>query len=486
MSSSGRDSGGGHGGGGAFARDTGSGGSSSGVGGSPAAGGRASRFPDAGGPDASAGAGATRGAADASVMDGGAERGGSGAGGKIDAADADGGQGSVGCAAQVSAGADQTCAVKKDGTLWCWGANDLAELGDGMVVDHSLVPLQVTALGNTVVEVGTNSGRTCARQRDGVLWCWGVNSTGAIGDGTTTGDKTCGGSVPCRTTPARVLLTGHAAGLGMGAWHTCARTTDGSLYCWGLNDDGQIGQGTLRRQSCGGASYCEPTPVAVTTVGSHVTEVVSGASFSCARLDDGSVWCWGNNIYDQLGYSWGQFHCSTGQGYCSPTPLQVTPLGTTVTQITAGPFHTCARKSDGSLWCWGMNNWGQLGDGTRSGDVCGPSMGQLCKLTPVNVSALGTAVVSTSGGATAQGSTCAITSDGSVWCWGDIVADSPTPVRIAGFPRRAVQISVGVGGHACAILDDASAWCWGSNSMGKLGDGTSTDSPSPVKVKLCP
>jgi hypothetical protein len=223
----------------------------------------------------------------------------------------------------------------------------------------------------------------------------------------------------------------------------------------------------------------------VTGVGSHVVQVVSGETHECARLDDGTVWCWGSDIYDQLGYSWGQFNCSTGTGRCSPTPLQVTPLGNAVTQIAIGLFHTCALKNDGTLWCWGVNNYGQLGDGTKQGDVCGPGSSQLCKWTPVQVAALGTSVVGVAAGGTVVGTTYAVTKDGSIWRWGD-VNDSATPVRFTGLPGRPVQLSVGRGGHACAILDDDSAWCWGSNTYGKLGDGTSIDSDSAVRVKLCP
>jgi alpha-tubulin suppressor-like RCC1 family protein len=158
------------------------------------------------------------------------------------------------------------------------------------------------------------------------------------------------------------------AEVATGNYHTCARKTDGTLWCWGLADSGQIGDGTTAAASCGSIP-CHPLPVQVTTLGSSVVEVAAGWYHTCARKADGTVWCWGDNFFSQLGTgtNLGSQVCESRQNPCEPSPVRATAVGTDAAQIALGYAHSCAVKTDGTAWCWGGNYLGQLGDGTLNG-----------------------------------------------------------------------------------------------------------------------
>ena len=305
--------------------------------------------------------------------------------------------------AAVSVGTFHTCARKTDGTLWCWGRNSYGQLGDGSVTDeHS--PIEVTALGASVAAVSAGEVHTCARKTDGTLWCWGENSTGELGDGTTA-DK---------HSPVEVTALGASvAEVSAGAGHTCARKTDNTLWCWGLNYSGELGNGTTAD---------EHSPVQVTALGASAAEVSASFVHTCARKTDGTLWCWGDNVCGQLG---------DGTNAVKPSPVEVTALGASVAEISTADCRTCARKTDGTLWCWGDNFEGQLGDGTNTS-----------KPSPVEVTALGASVAEATASA----------------------------------------------GHTCARKTDGTLWCWGDNASGQLGDGTDVGKPSPVEVTAlgCP
>jgi len=237
--------------------------------------------------------------------------------------------------AVVSAGAYHTCARKLDNSLWCWGQNFSGQLGLGLSApDESDVPAKVSD-DLTWAVLSSGSGHVCATRSDGTLWCWGSNSNGQIGVGTTI----------TAFVPTQVTGTGFTS-VGAGASHTCATHTDGSLACWGLNDSGQLGDGTTAQQSV-------PNPVS----GSDWAVVGAGASHSCAIKTDGTLWCWGNNSTGQL-----------GDGTMSPhlLPTKVTTPAGPWSTIALGNGHTCASLTNGSLYCWGDNSKGQLGDGTTT------------------------------------------------------------------------------------------------------------------------
>ena len=242
--------------------------------------------------------------------------------------------------------------------------------------------------------------------------------------------------------------------------HMCAILDDGSAMCWGDNLIGQLGDGTTTDSNI---------PVAVSLpAGRTATALALGNYHSCAILDDGSIHCWGYNGYGQLG---------DGTNTNSNTPVAVNlPAGRTATALALGWQHSCAILDDGSAMCWGDNDYGQLGDGTTTDST-----------TPVAVSlpAGSTATALALGGY----HSCAILDDGSTMCWGNndngrlgdgTTTDSTTPVAVS-LPagRTATALALG-SAHSCAILDDGSVHCSGYNYYGQLGDGTTTNSNTPV------
>ncbi|MFZ6005784.1 MAG: hypothetical protein ACOYXM_17815 [Actinomycetota bacterium] len=287
---------------------------------------------------------------------------------------------------------------------------------------------------------GTHS---CAVAPSSTVYCWGLNSSGQIGDGTTT----------TRKTPVSVLGLSGVTALAAGEAHTCALLTTGAVKCWGSNSYGQLGDGTLSTRL---------TPTTVSAL-SGVTAIAASKYHTCALLSGGTVRCWGYNVHGEAG---------DGTVTNRRTPVSVVGL-TGVAAITAGNWHTCARLATGTAKCWGSNLRGQLGDGTFKE-----------RRTPVSVVGLsGISALEALGS-----STCAIKS-GTVRCWGlnhhgqlgdGTITNRTKPVPVVGLS--------GVGGlagglyHACARMTAGTAKCWGSNSYGQLGDGTRTERRTPVSV----
>ncbi len=408
---------------------------------------------------------------DANVIEGGAEMGSAGMDGAMGGADgpdgADsptagmGGAGDAdgaitsGCAVEIAMGGAHSCARRSDNTLWCWGENNESQLGDGTLTNRP-VPVQILALGANVIGVAAGSHHTCARRSDNTLWCWGENSDGQLGDGTTTR----------RPLPVPVAASlGSVSAVAMGRFHTCARKTDGTLWCWGNNFVGQLGIGGTMKQLA---------PVQVSALGTNVAEVAAGANFTCARRDNGTLWCWGNNAEGQLGTG------TAGGG--SQTPVQVPSLGTAVTAVAVGYYHACARLMDNSLRCWGANDFGQT-----SMPIGGNQP------TPTAVAPLGLSVVQVTAGVA---HICALRSDRSVWCWGwnegAQLGDGMMVTRHE--PRVVAAVGtntdmVAAGSHfTCRLRNDRTIWCWGLNRSGALGNGpTGVIRPLPVMAALpCP
>lgn len=281
--------------------------------------------------------------------------------------------------AQVSPGVWHTCAVKTDRTLWCWGANTDGQLGDGTTGAPKLTPVQVASLGASVAEVSSGKHHTCARKTDGTVWCWGA--AGALG---------LGHETPTRT-PAQVSSLGASTvELSMGGYHSCARKADGTVWCWGIKSDGQVGDGVVA--SGPGAV----SPVQVASLGTSVVKISVGHQHSCARKTNGSVWCWGLNSKGQLG---------DGTTTTTGTPVQVTSLDANVEDLQAGDEHNCVRKADQTVWCWGSNGSGALGVPDNS----------VPRTTPVQTPMVSTGVVEIAAG---YDTTCVRKTDKSVWCWG--------------------------------------------------------------------
>ena len=255
-----------------------------------------------------------------------------------------------------------------------------------------------------------------------------------------------------------LLILAPPAPAGPQANHTCAVTSGGAVKCWGYNFAGALGDGTTTDRS---------TPVNVSGLTSGATEVTTGSLHTCAVVT-GAAKCWGSNNVGKLG---------DGTTTNRLTPVDVVGLGSGVVQISAANNHTCALTMAGAVKCWGINGAGQLGDGNLP----------IASSTPVNVSGLSSGVVQIT---TGFAHTCALTTAGSVKCWGlnsvgqlgdGTNVNRSTPVDVAGLGSGVVQISAG-SNHTCVLLTAGGVKCWGDNVSGSLGDGTTTSRSTPVDV----
>jgi hypothetical protein len=300
----------------------------------------------------------------------------------------------------VSAGDQHTCAVLEGGTVRCWGDNSRGQLGTGDT-QPSLEPLEVPGLGSNVTAVAAGQSHTCALHAGGQVTCWGANDRLQLGGGSAT-----------HSTRALLVegLPANLTALTAGATHTCASTAAGEAWCWGSNTSGELGDG---RSGVGLSSG----PVRVEGLPGPARALTSGGGHTCARVGDGEVACWGSNATGALG---------DDTALDSARPVRPVGLASGVRQVRAGWAFTCAVGADGGARCWGQNQSGQLGDGTR--------------------------------------------------------LHRAAPVRVTGLPGAAEDVSAGMT-SACAVLRDGRVYCWGGNAQGQLGDASQTDREAPVRVE---
>lgn len=297
----------------------------------------------------------------------------------------------------------------------------------------------------TWVQVSTGGAHTCGVTSEGALYCWGNNKDGQLGDDT----------LNSTSQPVGVAtLSYDVVEVAAGSSHTCARLKSGELYCWGSNTFGQLGIGTPESHRF---------PALVSGLPSGVNKVTAGLGHTCAILDSGPVYCWGNNLAGALG---------DGSTESSRSPVAAPRLSHGAIQIAAGVLHSCALIESGAAYCWGNNANGELGDGTG-----------IRQLNPVAVSSLSTGVVQVAAG---DARSCATRVSGEILCWGtDSNSQSRIPARISGISDQAKMVSV-TDSHACAIMDSGKLYCWGTNAKGQLGDGTKLDRHSPAPVSNLP
>ncbi len=373
----------------------------------------------------------------------------------------------------VTAGPTHTCALISDGTVHCWGYNGDGNLGtrDPKFFRNgdkstSNVPLVVTggALANKrATQIAAGGLYTCALISNGTVTCWGyLLNPGYLGNGTATGSE-----VPVAVTGG-ALANKTVTQIAAGPFHTCALISDGTVTCWGSGRAGELGNGDDTDSN---------VPVAVTggaLANKTVTQIAAGGYYTCALVSDGTVTCWGNGSFGNMG---------NGTNTGSEVPVAVTGgalANKTVTQIAAGEHHTCAVLSDGTVTCWGYNWAGQLGNGTNTS-------------SNVPVAVTGGALANKKATQIAAGAshTCALISDGTVTCWGESEGNgtntsSNVPVAVTGGAlanKKATQIAAGAS-HTCAAISDGSVTCWGNGRSGQLGNGTNTDSNVPVAVVM--
>ena len=323
-------------------------------------------------------------------------------------------------AAQISAGSSHTCAVTTTGGAKCWGYNYYGQLGDGNGSwgATSTSPVDVVGLTSGVASITAAGVHTCAVTTTGGAKCWGRNTRGQLGDGSTTE----------RTTPVDVSgLTSGVASISASGEHTCAVTTTGGAKCWGRNQYGQLGNGTTTAWNAS-----TPTPVDVSGLTSGVASISTHIDHTCAVTTTGGAKCWGHNDKGQLG---------DGSTTDRTTPVDVSGLTSGVASISVGRQHTCAVTTTGGAKCWGDNPYGQVGDGSTTK-----------RTTPVDVPGLTSGVTSIAGGGY---HTCAVI-NGEPKCWGrnnygqlgnNTTTQSLTPVDVdaastpAGFPAT-VDVTV--------------------------------------------
>ena len=241
-------------------------------------------------------------------------------------------------AVALGSGYAHACALLADATVRCWGEDIEGELGNGTTATPGIAaPVQVVGIAGAQA-IATGSYHTCALLSNSSVKCWGRNDQAQLGDGTATSSST----------PVDVSGLNGVTALAGGGAHTCALRSDGTIYCWGDNEFGEIGDGTTAR------AY---GPVQVVGVNDAIA-IAAGWRHTCALRADGTVWCWGQNACGQLG---------DGTTNDSSVPVKAVAVDSAV-DITAGWWHhSCALRRDGSVRCWGENTWGQLGNGTTVG-----------------------------------------------------------------------------------------------------------------------
>lgn len=363
------------------------------------------------------------------------------------------------------------------------------------------------------VQLAASRDHSCGVRADGTAWCWGQNADRELGVGDTnrrsrsakvkagsnwrqidvgpgriTGENhTCGlrgkGEVWCfgsnatgqlgRAQGAGNFFEGFAPGrvgnaadwsdVSAGGGSTCGIRKPGTLWCWGSYEFGQLGTGQSSPSTPALDYVSYPQKVGSASTWKQVS---AGHSHACAVRTNGTLWCWGRNFYGELGL---------GDKSLRSSPVRVGG-DTNWAQVAAGQSHTCAVRTNGTAWCWGSDDYRQLGDG----DAVSPSqvphpVGSGTSWTGISVS---------------QSHTCGRQADSSVWCWGSRIfgqlGDGVIQGGGVGTPQRvsAGWASVASGGdHSCAIRTDGRAFCWGKNLFGQLGDGTEDDRSRPTRVR---
>ncbi len=349
---------------------------------------------------------------------------------------------------KISSGEYHSCAITDTGGVKCWGYNSSGQLGDNSTTQR-LTPVDVVGLGSGVASVSAGSNFTCAVTTSGAAKCWGGNGSGRLGDNSTTN----------RLTPVDVVgLSSGVASIAAGGNHTCAVMSSGAAKCWGDNYQGQVGDNS---------STTRRTPVDVVGLESGVSSISAALAHTCAVTTTGAAKCWGYNANGQLGIN------STTTRLA---PADVVGLGSGVASLSAGHYHTCALMTSGAVKCWGFNDYGQLGNNSTAS-----------RNFPVDVAGLNSGVASIT---TGHYHTCALTTSGTVKCWGNngygrlgdgSTINRLTPSNINGLSD--VIALAGGGSHTCSMTAERIMTCWGYNYYGQLGNNSKVNSPVPLNVQ---
>ena len=392
----------------------------------------------------------------------------------------------------VACGGGHTCALQNSGTVWCWGQIGEGQLGlgDSLAVNQ-LRPVIVPGAPEGVVSLEAGFRHTCALTVTGAVWCWGDTLRQ-----THSGDSSLAWSFVPREVPMGALAGAAVSSIRAGNGFTCLTTVHGVVWCWGAGSSGQLGIGgtsmaeepvraLLPGAVLGNAGLAAVQASAVTQ---RMRSVSVGGQFSCGVLDDGSMWCWGSGGPGLLGV------------YPEPddprVPVQVRvpawkDRGVGAMQVEVGFYHACGVMTDATLWCWGQNEYGQLGVGSFDD-----------KAVPVQVEAdrwgSGYDLIGVTHISLQFHGTCALLEDGTVWCWGrgdrgrlgiGSTSNQSLPQQVlpgawgSGSSIPTVTCMAVTEQSGVALLEDGTVWTWGNNWSGQLGVGTSpSTSTTPIQV----
>jgi hypothetical protein len=349
----------------------------------------------------------------------------------------------------VYAGQNFTCALV-DGRGWCFGANVDGALGSGDVETHLSPEPLLTPVGFDTLTAGEN--HTCGLEHGtGAIWCWGYNASGQLG----------AGDVAARDAPTKVPMPARALVLAAGYNHTCAISADRSLWCWGDNTEGQLGRGDAQ----GAPNALSPVRIGVN---SDWLGVSGGQGHTCAIEAPGSMWCWGRNTESETG--------------TDPSTVQLRAPSRTGAfidwrSVEVGQDSSCGIRSDGSLWCWGSNQFGQLGSDPSDTPVTEPTrVGASTDWAQISIDTF---------------SACALKMDRSLWCWGrnaegqlglGDTQDRYEPTQVGSLTAW-TSMSVGRF-HTCAGQAGGGVSCMGENSSGQLGLGDTVRRNVPTALAI--
>jgi len=362
---------------------------------------------------------------------------------------------------QVAAGETHTCAVNTVGRVFCWGSNTAGQLGNGSWGDAPEPrPLRVAQGTEAFSAVDPGGEHTCALTPGREIWCWGSDAVRQLGYMTSDPEEMCG-AVTCFTFPRSVIAGTRFRTFATGYDYTCAGSSLGTLYCWGSNRMAQLGLGGISDVQ----QYAWPV------TGQHLFDfVVAGDAHTCGVALDGVTYCWGDNASGQVGNT---SDCSVGDACMSPT---VIATGGPFVAMALGASHTCGLRADGTALCWGSGRDGALGTGDRT-DRAEPTPVQ----TEIHFARL----------AAGGNHTCGLSLAGAAYCWG--AGDrGQLGAKSAGSAGSAVPLPVSStltfsdiaagAGHTCAVGTDGHVYCWGANDRGQLGDGSTSDRSAPAEV----
>lgn len=374
----------------------------------------------------------------------------------------------------VGTGDEYSCALTTTGRVFCWGTGVFGQLGNG-AAERSLAPVAVAG-GLSFAALTVGNDHACGLTATGAAYCWGANDFHELGFSTTT----CNSNfqfVSCASAPAPVSGGLTFSHIEAGSFSTCGLTTSGAAFCWGWNSHGQVGNDSIGKVT--------PTPGPVTG-GLTFAQLSLDRLHACAGTSAGALFCWGSDGVGELGATTSG-RCVFPDGGslpCSSIPLAAAG-GASFARVSAGYQHTCALTATGVAYCWGSNAYAVLGDPAAPG---GPQ--------PVAVTGGLTFADLSSGLAHSCG-----VSGGAAYCWGDdeygqlgatptrtcaavedIVPCEPSPVKVAASSAFR-SISAGTW-HTCAVTTDGDVYCWGRGTEGQLGNGAQTSSTTPVRVEL--